>query len=105
MKAYELLYFINPSLDDEHRESVRNRIDAAITDQGGTIDNVDEWGKKKLAYEINKLTTGDYTLIEFHADPTAIAEIDRVLHIMDLVVRYKITRRGDREQSVEDQAD
>ncbi len=97
MKAYELLFFVNPSIDEETRLATMKRIDTVIAQQGGVVDNVEEWGKKKLAYEINKLTDGDYTLIDFHAEPTAIAELDRVLHIMDAVVRYMITRREDRD--------
>ena len=54
-------------------------------------------GKRKLAYEINGLTEGDYTLIDFHADPANIAELDRVLRITDAVVRHKIVVRTDRE--------
>ena len=101
MKAYELLFFVDPSIDDETRLAVQKRIDTTISNQGGKIENVEEWGKKKLAYEINGLTDGDYTLIDFQADPTAIAELDRVLHIMDAVVRYMITRREDHAGSVE----
>ena len=54
-------------------------------------------GKRKLAYAIDKLTEGDYTLINFHADPASIAELDRVLRITDAVVRHKIVVRTDRE--------
>ena len=95
MRAYELLFFVNPAIDDEVRTAANKRIDTAITGQGGEIDKVEEWGKRKLAYEINKLTDGDYTLIEFHADPTSIAEIDRILRIMDAVERFIIVRRPD----------
>ena len=100
MKAYELLFFVDPSIDEETRIATSKRIDTAITEQGGKVNNVDEWGKRKLAFEINGLAEGDYTLIDFEADPTAIAELDRVLHIMDAVVRYMITRRNDAETSV-----
>lgn len=96
MKAYELLFFISPSIDDENRAAVMKRIDNAIVTNGGNVDNVDEWGKRKLAFEVEGLTEGDYTLIDFHTEPTAIAELDRVLHISDDVVRYMIVRRDDR---------
>ena len=88
MKAYELLFFVDPALDPETRLAVMKRIDNTIAEGNGKVDNVDEWGKRKLAYEINKLTEGDYTLINFHADPTQIAELDRVLRITDAVVRH-----------------
>ncbi len=95
MKAYELLFFVDPSIDEETRLAAMKRIDNTIVEQGGKVANVEEWGKKKLAYEINDLTDGDYTLIEFQADPASIAELDRVLHIMDAIVRYMIVRRDD----------
>ena len=97
MKAYELLFFVDPSLDPETRLAVMKRIDTTIAEGAGKVDSVDEWGKGKLAYEINDLTDGDYTLINFHADPTQIAELDRVLRITDAVVRHMIVRRDDQE--------
>ena len=96
MKAYELLFFVNPSISDEVRAGVMKRIDSTIVDNGGVIDSVEDWGKRKLAYAIDKLTEGDYTLINFQMDPASIAELDRVLRIMDGVVRFLIVRRDDR---------
>ncbi len=96
MKAYELLFFVNPSISDEVRAGVMKRIDSTIVDNGGVIDSVEDWGKRKLAYAIDKLTEGDYTLINFQMDPASIAELDRVLRIMDGVVRFMIVRRDDR---------
>ena len=86
MKAYELLFFVAPTISDETRLAVMKRIEATIAEGEGKIDNVEDWGKRKLAYEINGLTEGDYTLIDFHADPANIAELDRVLRITDAVV-------------------
>ncbi len=97
MKAYELLFFVDPSLDPETRAAVMKRIDVTIAEGNGKVDNVEEWGKRKLAYEINHLTDGDYTLINFHADPTQIAELDRVLRITDAVVRHMIVARPEQE--------
>lgn len=97
MKAYELLFFVDPSIDEETRLAAEKRIDTTITSHGGKVSNVEEWGKRKLAYEINDLTDGDYTLINFHADPTQIAELDRILRITDAVVRHMIVRRDDQE--------
>mgnify|MGYP000883142565 FL=1 len=97
MKAYELLYFLDPTSTEEIRAGVTKRISAAITEDGGVIDNTEDWGKRKLAFEIDKLTEGDYTLINFHADPTQIAELDRVLRINDAVKRHMIVRRVDKD--------
>lgn len=97
MKAYELLFFVAPSIDKETRLAVMKRIDTAITADNSTVDNVDNWGKRKLAYEVNGLTDGDYTLIDFHANPESIAELDRVLRITDAVERFMIVKRTDRD--------
>ncbi|NMF25790.1 30S ribosomal protein S6 [Olsenella umbonata] len=97
MKAYELLYFVDPAATEEARAGASKRIDVAVTENGGKIDNVEDWGKRKLAFEIDKLTEGDYTLVDFHADPAQIAELDRVLRINDAVKRHMIVRRNDRD--------
>lgn len=97
MKAYELLLLTNPSLDDEARAAVLDKVQNLITVDGGTVDTLDEWGKRKLAYEIESLAEGDYTLVDFHTAPAAIAELDRVLHITDGVVRYMLVHREDRD--------
>ena len=97
MKAYELLFFVAPTISDEDRIAVMKRIETTIAEGEGKVDNVDEWGKCKLAYEINGLTDGDYTLVNFHADPQNVAELDRVLRINDAVVRHMIVKREDRD--------
>lgn len=97
MKVYELLFFVAPTISDEDRVAVMKRIETTIAEGAGKVDNVDEWGKRKLAYEINGLTDGDYTLVNFHADPQNVAELDRVLRINDAVVRHMIVKREDRD--------
>ena len=97
MKAYELLFFVAPTIEDETRLAVMKRIETTIAEGEGKVDNVEDWGKRKLAYEVAGLTEGDYTLIDFHANPANIAELDRVLRITDAVVRHKLVRRADRD--------
>lgn len=97
MKAYELLFFVAPSIDEETRAAVMKRIDTVIAADNGVVDNIENWGKRKLAYEVNGLTDGDYTLIDFHANPESIAELDRVLRITDAVERHMIVKRVDRD--------
>ena len=97
MKAYELLILLDPSLDDEARAAVLDKTQGVITADGGVVDGVDAWGKRKLAYEIGKITEGDYVLINLHTAPAAIAELDRVLRITDPVVRFMLTSREDKE--------
>ena len=97
MKDYELQFFIAPTIEEEARANIIGRIENVITEGEGTIDNHEDWGKRKLAYEINNLTEGDYILIDFHANPDHIAELDRVLRINDSVERHMIVRRTDRD--------
>ena len=97
MKAYELLFFVDSATTDEARDGVMKRIERAVVEQGGEIDSVDDWGKRKLAFEIDHIAEGDYTLVNFHADPTQIAELNRVLRINDAVKRHMIVRRTDRD--------
>ena len=97
MKAYELLFFVAPTIDEETRIATMKRIETTITAGNGVIDNVDNWGKRKLAFEVNGLTEGDYTLVDFHAEPANIAELDRVLRITDAVARHMVVARTDRE--------
>ena len=97
MKAYELMLMLNPTLDEEGREAALEKVQGLITAGGGVLDNVESWGKRRLAFEIEKITEGDYVVLDFHNTPDAIAEIDRVLHITDPVVRYMLVRREDRD--------
>lgn len=97
MKAYELMLMLTPNLDEEARAELLDKVEKLITSEKGIVDNVESWGKRKLAFEIDDLTDGDYAVIDFHADPSSIAEIDRVLRINDSVVRFMIVRRDDRE--------
>lgn len=96
MKAYELLYFVDPTCNEETRAAVMKRIEVALGETG-KVDSVEDWGKRKLAFEVDDLMEGDYTLINFHADPTVIAELDRVLRINDAVKRHMIVHRTDKE--------
>jgi small subunit ribosomal protein S6 len=95
MKAYEVMLLIDPSLDEEAYPAVVEKASGVITGLAGTVDSSDDWGKRRLAYEIKGLSDGAYTVMQIHASPEAIAELDRVLHITDPVVRFMIVRRDD----------
>ena len=97
MKAYEVLLMLDPRLDDETRAATIEKAQGLVTADGGVVDRVDDWGKRALAYEINDLKEATYVLIDFQTEPSAIAEIDRVLRISDPVIRYMIVRREDRD--------
>ena len=94
---YEIMLVFSVKDGEDAAKELFEKFKALVEKHDGVINDVDEWGKRKLAYEINDLTDGDYTLINFHADPTQIAELDRVLRITDAVVRHMIVRRDDQE--------
>ncbi len=88
MKKYEVAVVVNAQLEDDARAAVIEKVQGYITRFGGTVTKVDEWGKKKLAYEIRKMNEGYYHFISFEAEPEAIAEIESRLRITDDVIRY-----------------
>jgi small subunit ribosomal protein S6 len=92
INRYELMLIVNPSADEERQKEIVDRLRATVEKGKGTIAGIDEWGKKKLAYEIKKETEGVYTVITFTATPQALAEVERVLSITDEVLRFKTKR-------------
>ncbi len=88
MSKYELAVVVNAQIDDEARTAVVDRCKALIERYDGVISGVDDWGKKKLAYEIQKMNEGFYYFIKFDAEGSAIAEIESRMRIMDNVIRY-----------------
>lgn len=88
MSKYELAIVVNAQIDDEARTAVVDRAKELIARFGGTVTNVDDWGKKKLAYEIQKMNEGFYYFIQFEAEGSAIAEIESRMRIADNVIRY-----------------
>ena len=93
MISYELLYIIDNEISDEAKEAVVAKISAVITDNGGTIDGVDKWGTRKLAYPINYKTEGYYVLVNFTAQATLPSELERVMRITDSVVRFLVVKK------------
>ena len=88
MKNYELALVVSAKVEDEVREATVQKAKDAITSLGGQITNVDEWGKKQLAYEIQKMNEGFYYFIQFDAETTMPGELEQRLRIMDNVLRY-----------------
>ena len=91
-EKYEVMYIINPNLSEEETAAVVEKF-KALVEQNGTLDEMEEMGKRKLAYEINYLSEGYYVLIKFTSAPEFPAELDRILGITDGVIRSLITRR------------
>ena len=96
MKAYEIMLVLDPSLDEDSQSAAMEKIQGVITSEGGLVDEVDSWGKRKLAYEIDNHAEGIYNVVQLHASPDSVAELDRVLHITGEVIRYMIVRKDDK---------
>ena len=88
MNKYELAVVVNAKIEDDARAAVIEKVQAYITRFGGTVTNVDEWGKRRLAYEIQKMREGFNYFITFESEATAPAEIESRLRIMDNVIRF-----------------
>ena len=93
MNKYELTVVVNAKIEDDARVATVEKVKEYVARYGGTITNVDEWGKKRLAYEIQKMKEGFYYFIQFEADATAPAEIERHVRIMENVIRYLCVRQ------------
>ena len=93
MNKYELALVVSAKLEDEERAATVEKVKAYIERFGGQITNVDDWGKKRLAYEIQKMKEGFYYFIQFEAASTAPAEIEARVRIMDNVLRYLVVRQ------------
>lgn len=92
MNKYELAVVVSAKIEDEERAAVVDKCKALIERFGGTITNVDDWGKKRLAYEIQKMKEGFYYFIQFGAESSAPAEIESRIRIMDNVLRYLVVK-------------
>ncbi len=97
MNKYELALVVNAKIEDEARAEVVEKAKGYITRFGGTIVEVEEWGKKRLAYEIQKMREGFYYFIHFDAAPDCPAEVEKRVRIMDNVLRFLCVKREDAE--------
>ncbi|PSL45925.1 SSU ribosomal protein S6P [Salsuginibacillus halophilus] len=95
MRNYEILYIIAPNLDEDATKKTIERFSNILTDQGAEIVKVDEWGKRRLAYEINDFGEGYYVVLKVKANPEAINEFDRRVKLNDDIIRTLVVRDDD----------
>ena len=93
-EKYEVMFIINPNLSEEETASIVEKF-KGLVEANGTLDEIEEIGKKKLAYEINYISEGYYVLIKFTSGPDFPAELDRILGITDGIMRRLITLRAE----------
>ena len=93
MNKYELAVVVSAKLEDEERAATIEKVKEYITRFGGTVTNVDDWGKKRLAYEIQKMKEGYYYFIQFDGNADSPAQIEANVRIMESVIRYLCVRQ------------
>ena len=93
MNKYELALVVSAKIEDDARTATVEKAKEYITRAGGTVTEVEEWGKKRLAYEVQKMREGFYYFIQFEADATFPAEVERHVRIMDNVMRYLVVKK------------
>ena len=94
MNKYELMFVVNVA-DEEKIKAAVQLVQDVIKKIGGTVDKVDEWGKRALAYEVKKQREGYYEVVDFQADPAQISELDRVIKIHEEIIRHIIVKLED----------
>ncbi|WGW11829.1 30S ribosomal protein S6 [Saxibacter everestensis] len=92
MRHYELMVILDPELDERSIGTTLDKILNVVPTSGGTLDNIDVWGRRRFAYEIQKKTEGYYAVVDFHATPDTAKELDRQLGLNETVLRTKILR-------------
>lgn len=92
MRHYELMLILDSELDESSVDTTVEKLLHVIPEQGGTVDNVDIWGRRRFAYDIQKKSEGYYVVVDYHATPDATKELDRQLGINETVLRAKILR-------------
>ena len=93
MNKYELLYIISSSATEEQREGVIEKVKTLIEKNGGEIAGTDKWGMKKFAYPIDFKNEGFYVLVNFNANPEAVAVINNTMNITENIVRHMIIKK------------
>jgi len=100
MNKYEVVYIIDPAVEDDARKELIAKFNDLITANGGIVDKAEEWGKKRLAYAIDYKTEGYYVLVNFQAEADLPKELERNLQISDSVIRYQVIKLLERKSSV-----
>ncbi|AUI50486.1 MULTISPECIES: 30S ribosomal protein S6 [Arthrobacter] len=101
MRAYELMVIIDPEVEERTVEPQLDKFLNVIRTDGGTVDKVDIWGRRRLAYDIKKKSEGIYAVVNFTATPATAAELDRQLGLNETILRTKIIRPEEQKISAE----
>jgi small subunit ribosomal protein S6 len=97
MRRYEMMVILDPQLDERTVTPSLDQFLGVVKTQGGSVNKVDVWGKRRLAYEIDKRTEGIYAVVDMSCTPATVAELDRQLSLNESVLRTKVLRRDPRK--------
>ncbi|MDQ3899509.1 MAG: 30S ribosomal protein S6 [Actinomycetota bacterium] len=97
MRRYEMMVILDPQLDERTVAPSLDQFLSVVKTQGGRVEKVDVWGKRRLSYEINKHTEGIYAVLDMSCTPATVAELDRQLSLSESVLRTKVLRRDTRK--------
>lgn len=100
-RVYEELFILRHDIADEEVDAIVEPLRGVITNSGGTVDKVDKWGVRRLAYKVAKRQEGYYVLIQFSAGPTAVKEMERRLRVQDAVLKFLTVRVDEKLKKVE----
>ena len=92
MRKYEIMYIIRPNIEDEAKKALVERFNTILTDNGAELTEVKEWGKRRLAYEINDFRDGYYMLLQVQSEAAAVQEFDRLANISEDIIRHMVTK-------------
>ncbi|MDR2256147.1 30S ribosomal protein S6 [Galactobacter valiniphilus] len=95
MRAYELMVLIDPEVDERTVEPTLNKFLEVVTNEGGSVDKIDIWGRRRLSYDIKKKSEAIYAVVNFTAEPATSTELDRLLTLNEAILRTKIIRPED----------
>jgi small subunit ribosomal protein S6 len=103
MRRYETIFIASPTLTDEQADELVRQFEGIIAEQGGELLKTERWGRKKLAYEVQKFSEGYYTLFDMNAGPNLIAELERRMRNHDSVIKYLSVRMDEQGKAAERQ--
>ncbi|MCH7229624.1 30S ribosomal protein S6 [Glycomyces sp. L485] len=92
MRHYELMVILEPNLEESQVSPTLEKFLKGVKDAGGTVDKIDVWGRRRLAYEIEKNNEGIYAVVDLQSEPAPVAEMDRQLRLNESVLRAKVLR-------------
>lgn len=104
MNKYELVYILDTAVEEEARKGLIEKFNNLIVNNGGVVEKVEEWGKRRLAYAIDYKTEGYYVLVNFSAESELPLELERNLKITDSVIRYQTIRLIERKVGIKPRA-